>query len=239
MMPERLFTQPLYFQVRDALAGRIARGEWKAGTAIPSENDLARELGVSKGTMRKALDLLEDEALLSRRQGRGTFVLDPVSEGAGQRFNHFRLANGASVDAVAATLDLALAEANSFECERLQLVTGEKVYRIRRLRSRQGKAFMVEDASLPEVLFPQLVERALPSHRLVEIAQAYSVLLGDSAERVFAETCSASSAEALSIDPATPVLVLDRVIRTRDGQPAEWRRAECVPGEMHYQVAWG
>jgi GntR family transcriptional regulator len=238
MTPEHLFTQPLYLQLRDALAARIARGEWKVGTAIPGEGDLARELGVSKGTVRKALDLLEGESLLIRRQGRGTFVVDPGSEGAGQRFNHFRLANGAIVDGVACTLAVALAEASPSECERLQLVTGNKVYRIRRLRSRQGKAFMIENASLPAALFPQLVERDLRSHRLVEIAQAYSVLLGSSAERVLAETCSASAAEALRIEPGTPVLILDRVIRTRDGRPAEWRRAECVPGEMHYQVTW-
>jgi GntR family transcriptional regulator len=78
MMPERLFTQPLYLQLRDALATRMVRGEWKVGTAIPSEGDLARECGVSKGTMRKALDLLEGEGLLIRRQGRGTFVVSVV-----------------------------------------------------------------------------------------------------------------------------------------------------------------
>jgi GntR family transcriptional regulator len=238
MMPERLFTQPLYLQLRDALAARIARGEWRVGTAIPGEGDLARELGVSKGTVRKALDLLEGESLLIRRQGRGTFVVDPGSEGAGQRFNHFRLANGAIADGLASTLAIALAEASPSECERLQLVTGDKVYRIRRLRSRQGKAFMVENASLPVGLFPQLAERELSSHRLVEIAQAYSVLLGSSAERVLAGTCSALAAEALSIEAGTPVLILDRVIKTRDGRPAEWRGAECVPGEMHYQVTW-
>jgi GntR family transcriptional regulator len=238
MMPERLFTQPLYLQLRDALAARMVRREWKVGMPIPSEDDLAREFGVSKGTMRKALDLLEGEGLLIRRQGRGTFVVDPGSQEAGQRFNHFRLANGAIVDAIASTLAIALAEASTSECERLQLATGDKVYRIHRLRSRQGKAFMVENASLPAALFPQLAERELRSHRLIEIAQAYSVLLGGSAERVSAETCSASTAEALRIEPGTPVLILDRVIRTRDGRPAEWRRAECVPGEMHYQVTW-
>jgi GntR family transcriptional regulator len=211
MMPERLFTQPLYLQLRDALAARMVRGEWKVGTAIPSEGDLAREFGVSKGTMRKALDLLEDESLLIRRQGRGTFVVDPGSEGAGQRFNHFRLADGAIADGVASTLAIALAEASPSECERLQLVTGDEVYRIRRLRSREGKPFMIENVSLPAALFPRLVERDFRSHRLVEIARAYSVLLGNSAERVSAGTCSASAAEALRIEAGTPVLILDRV----------------------------
>ena len=44
-------TKPLYVQVRDALAERIATGQWKSGTSIPNEKDLAREFGVSAGTM--------------------------------------------------------------------------------------------------------------------------------------------------------------------------------------------
>ena len=56
--PSRFLTRPLYLQVRDALAARIAGGEWKPNSAIPNEGDLAREFGVSSGTMRKALDLM-------------------------------------------------------------------------------------------------------------------------------------------------------------------------------------
>ena len=236
-MPEGFFTQPLYLQLRDALAERIARGEWKPGTAIPGEGDLARELGVSKGTVRKALDLLESEHLLSRRQGRGTFVIDPRSQG--QRFNNFRLANGAAAEGEASTLDIVMAEANDPECARLQLVPGDQVYRISRVRLHQSKAFMIEAASLPAALFPQLLERGLRSHRLVEIAQAYSLLLGNSEERISVGSCSPLAAEALNLVQGTHVLMLDRIIRTRNGQPVEWRRAECVLNGMHYQVDLG
>ena len=80
-------TRPLYLQLRDALAERIATGQWKPSKIIPNENDLAREFGVSVGTMRKALDLLEDEHLITRRQGRGTFVNDPAADGLVNRFS--------------------------------------------------------------------------------------------------------------------------------------------------------
>jgi GntR family transcriptional regulator len=239
MMPEGFFTLPLYLQLRDALAERIARGEWKPGTAIPGEGDLARELGVSKGTMRKALDLLESEHLLSRRQGRGTFVTDPGSQDLAQRFNNFRLANGAAAGGEASTRDIVVAEASDSECAHLQLVPGEQVYRISRVRLHQSKAFMIEAASLPAALFPQLLERALRSHRLVEIAQAYSLLLGNSEERISVGTCSPLAVEALNLIQGTYVLMLDRIIRTRNGRPVEWRRAECVLNGVHYQVDLG
>jgi GntR family transcriptional regulator len=236
-MPERFSIQPLYLQLRDALAERIASGEWKSGDIIPNEVDLARELGVSQGTVRRSLDLLESEHVVTRRQGRGTFVNDPDSQA--YRFNNFRLANGAAAPTDASTLDIVMAEASDSECARLQLITGDQVYRISRIRSHLGRAFMIEGASLPAALFPQLVERALQSHRLVEIAQAYSLLLGNAEERILIGTCSPLAAEALNLAPGTPVLILDRVIKTRNGRPAEWRRAECVLTGMHYKAHLG
>ena len=71
-----LSNRPLYLQVRDAVAERIATGTWKIGIAIPNEGDLAREFGVSVGTVRKSLGLLEEQHILTRQQGRGTFVND-------------------------------------------------------------------------------------------------------------------------------------------------------------------
>ena len=88
MSSGRFSNRPLYLQLRDALAERIAGGQWKPGSAIPNESDLAREFGVSTGTMRKALDLMETERLLTRRQGRGTFVNDHASDELSARFSN-------------------------------------------------------------------------------------------------------------------------------------------------------
>jgi GntR family transcriptional regulator len=236
MRQERFFHRPLYLQVRDDLAQRIATGQWKPGDTLPNEIELARELGVSSGTMRRSLDLLESEHLVARQQGRGTFVKDPGGQDLAHRFNNIRLANGAHAGGETRTLNIALAEASEAECARLHLIKGDQVYRISRIRSHLNKAFMIEDASLPAALFPCLVETALPSHRLVGIARAYRLLLGDADERISVETPSQVAAEALHLPPGTQVLVLDRVVRTRDGRPAEWRRAECSLRKMHYQV---
>ena len=63
---------PLYAQVGDALRQRIQ--DLKVGAMLDSEIDLARELGVSPGTMRRALDTLEAEGFLDRQHGRGTRI---------------------------------------------------------------------------------------------------------------------------------------------------------------------
>jgi len=72
----RFQIRPLYLQVRDALLDRIKDGRWKPGANLPSEIDLHRQLGVSLGTLRKALSVLESEQLIIREPGRGTFVRD-------------------------------------------------------------------------------------------------------------------------------------------------------------------
>lgn len=68
----KFHTEPLYQQVAEAIVSRIAVGEWADG--LPSEQDIAREFGVSAGTMRKALSDLTKRGLLTRTQGWGTFV---------------------------------------------------------------------------------------------------------------------------------------------------------------------
>lgn len=67
----------LYKQVRDEIESRIKTREWKPGDQIPNEETLARRWGVSRGTIRQAIQQLCTEGVLLRQQGRGTFIAQP------------------------------------------------------------------------------------------------------------------------------------------------------------------
>ena len=84
--PTRL---PLYVQISELLHREIAAGHWLAGERLPTESKLAQDLDVAVGTLRKALAVLEDDGLLERRQGSGTYVKKPPEGGAIYQF--FRL----------------------------------------------------------------------------------------------------------------------------------------------------
>src|SRR3954467_10464577 len=71
---ESLGYRPLYRQVKELLIKRLGDGSWTPGQLLPREPEIAADLGVSPGTVRKALDEMSAESLLVRRQGRGTFV---------------------------------------------------------------------------------------------------------------------------------------------------------------------
>jgi GntR family transcriptional regulator len=65
---------PFYFQLAEALEHEISSGRWVPGTRVPSEPDLCKRYGLSRTTIRQALARLEQEGLVSREKGRGTFV---------------------------------------------------------------------------------------------------------------------------------------------------------------------
>src|SRR5215207_4706749 len=66
--------RPLYEQIKVLLTNSLVAREWKPGEAIPSEMELAARYHVSQGTVRKAIDALAAEHIVTRRQGKGTFV---------------------------------------------------------------------------------------------------------------------------------------------------------------------
>lgn len=80
--------EPLYLRLRRALMECLSSGRWMPGDKLPSEGELARELGVSLGTVQKVLNGLAKEGVLVRRHGHGTFV--SVGRGQSQMLLHFR-----------------------------------------------------------------------------------------------------------------------------------------------------
>lgn len=235
MEPDWASRRPLYMQVRDALLDRISNGTWKPGMAIPNEQDLAREMGVSAGTMRKALDLLEAEHLVTRRQGRGTFINDQASERLVARFSNLRASDGRRILGHADDAHVVEGQANQMECERLLLDSGALVYRIHRTRSHLGRPSIVEEVSLPAERFPGLMQAPDPKKELTVLARDHFVVLGDAEERVCAVLPPPAVARTLEISSTHPVLLLDRIVCAIEPRiPVEWRTAYCRWGDGHY-----
>ena len=73
----------LYRQIADQIAALIEKGEYGAGERLPPERDLARQLGVSRPSVREALIALEVEGYVEVRVGSGVYVIGPESAGSG------------------------------------------------------------------------------------------------------------------------------------------------------------
>jgi GntR family transcriptional regulator len=227
-------TRPLYLQVRDLLVGRIVAGEWKPGGTLPNEVDLARDLSVSPGTVRRALEQMEDERLIHRRQGRGTFVADHASEELAIRYTNIRSSSGVRIVGQVGRTSASRGPANDMEQKRLRLRPTAGVTRIHRIRESSEAPFMVEDVALPDSLFPGLADQRDIPNRITLLAQQHGILLGRAEEQVKIALADEQTAQELAIAKKTPVLQLDRVVYSLDGRPVEWRLAKCNFGDEVY-----
>ncbi len=233
----RFSTRPLYLQVKDMLVQRIAVGAWKAGAAIPNEIELSRELGISVGTVRKALDEMESERLICRRQGRGTFVIDQTTTENAVRFSNIRDPQGLRIGSDMVRCTIVAATANETEARHLQLRTGEPIFRIHRVRAHDGIPLMVEESIIPQSHFPGLEREGDVSPSIVVLAHHFGVLLGRAEEKVGVAAARGDVAKLLNVAEGEPLLTLDCVVHAIDGRPIEWRLASCNLRENHYFAA--
>lgn len=226
--------RPLYRQVRERMLARLIDGTWRPGTALPSEHELARLLGVSQGTVRKALDTLAAEHLVVRRQGRGTFVAE-IDE---QRilFRFFRLTpdRGAAEFPESRVVAVRAARATVVEREALGLPAPGRVVRIRRLRTLGGVPAIAETLAVPEALFPGLATGDIPNNLYALYALEYGVTIGRAVERLTAVAAAADDAALLGVAAGAPLLCCARVAHALDGTPAEHRVSLCRTDRFHY-----
>jgi GntR family transcriptional regulator len=228
-------TRPLYLQVRDMLLGRITTGNWKPGTLIPNEVDLAREFGLSVGTVRKALDQLQAERLLTRRQGRGTFVNDLSSAEHSSRFSNLYSDRGERIAMSAKTLSASVAPASEAQLRALELSKNSSVINLVRLRSSPGGVRMYEECALPAALFRGLVDDGDIPDEIAAIAQRYGQIVGSAEESVSVTAANEDAAAKLSVAVGSPLMVLDRRAFAVDGIPVEWRQAICHAPATQYR----
>lgn len=228
---------PLYSQIADVVAERIAGKTWKPGWPMPNEGDLAREFGVSMGTIRKALDELEARRIIERRQGRGTFVLDQSSDGLALRFSRICDKHGNLVcDREAAMLSQEIAPANSIEREHLKLAAGEEVVRTRRVRSHNGRPARHESACLAKGRIGIRTVDEVGDYLIVPLAQKCGIYLAPSTETITAVPAPRDVAGLLNVEPGDMLLKLDRVISSDGEEPIEWRVSLCNLQDEYYFV---
>ena len=127
--------QPLYKQVYDLLVDRIANNHWKPSDPLPSEFALADELGVSQGTVRKALNQMVDEQLLTRRQGKGTYVAEHTQESSLFRFFRFKESGGENLIPETKLISTTVRNLNEREAKILQLESTELACEMVRVRA--------------------------------------------------------------------------------------------------------
>ncbi|WP_244028740.1 GntR family transcriptional regulator [Methylobacterium sp. J-090] len=233
---EPLASRPLYLQARDLMLRRIVDGTWTPGSYLPSEPQLATDLGVSIGTIRKAMEDLVGQGLLERQHGRGTQVVPHSSDRSRFRFLRFVHGDGRPFRPVARVLAAGLARADAEDRARLGLAAGARVLVLLRTRSEDGVPMVYERIALPADLFAQL--HAEPgAEMLEEIYVLYQARCGQTVARardeIATDGASAAVAAALGCAPGAALLLVRRVAVSLAGAPIEYRQSWTAA--LHYR----
>lgn len=236
-LPDRPGFRPLYQQVRELLLARIVSGVWRPAEALPSEQTLASELGVSHGTVRKALDSLAADNLVERRQGKGTYVVEHTQESAHFRF--FKIAYPGGERAMPSCRKASISErlARPAERQRLGLAPDARVFQIRRDRFIDGAVAVREVIVISAELFSGLEKRQPLPNTLYTIYQAeFGVSIVSASEQIQSIAAGRDDAEALGIEPGAPILEINRTAYDITGRAIELRQSRFATGKLIYSV---
>jgi len=227
---------PLYRQVKEILLQRIARGDWQPGALLPAEPKLGQELGVSPGTVRKALDELAALKLVVRQQGRGTFVAAQTPDSA--LFHFFRLVDlhGERVTPSSRELGREQGPATPEERQRLELRGRARVTRVRRLRQ-AGEGMILEQIVVPSTLFADLYDHPgeLPNTLYDLYQKRHGKTVRRASESLHARAVDdPEEARLLQLEAGAAALEIDRIAYSFDDLPIEWRRSLVDTRKIRY-----
>jgi GntR family transcriptional regulator len=225
---------PLYRQARRELQRLVESGRYAPGDALPSESVLAGTLGVSVGTLRKAVDELVHEHVLVRRQGKGTFVALHTDDRFMFQFFHveprgdftaegeLRAREYPQVDCVG----FARGRADEAEAAALRIRPGDPVVRVDNRLSLSGRPVVHDRIVVSAQMFRGLgekrfVERPGTIYHLYQ--RDYGITVLRARERARATAAGRETARILGVPVGKPVLEVHRLALTFGDKPVEYR----------------
>lgn len=230
---------PLYREVKRLLTRGLADGRWAPGEALPSEARLAQTLGVSIGTLRKAVDELVAEQVLVRRQGSGTYVATHGPSRYLFTFFHVVAEDGARELPEPELVAFAAGRAGADEAFKLGIAAGDRVLRIRNLLKLAGEPVVLDDIVLPRALFPDLTERVFRSREstIYNLYQTrYGINVVRAVERLRSRPAARDEAALIGLDRGEAALEIRRLALTYHDRPVELRRS-VVNTRRHEYIA--
>jgi len=228
-------SRPLYQQIKTLIIQQIVNGRWPPGQRLPSEFQLGDEFGVSQGTVRKALDVLAQEGLLVRHQGKGTYVAEHDQQQSLFKFFHLVSDNNKRELPESRILDIKEDDATAAEQALIFFTDSNRVFRIRRLRFLEGEPVIIEMLTVPVWLVRDEAEaQALPNtvYRYYQLERGVTV--ARTPEKLRAVAANTSDAAYLEIPPATPLLEIDRSAIDMQDRVVERRISRCKTDQYYY-----
>ncbi|MQA62667.1 MAG: UTRA domain-containing protein [Actinophytocola sp.] len=210
--------------VRDVLLDLI--DDLAQGDPLPAERELASRVGVSRMTLRKAVDELVAAGRVVRRRGMGTFVAGPklAQPLTATSFTEDMLARGHVPGA--RTVSARTGPAGAVIGRRLEVSPGDEVLRVRRLRLADDQPMAIEELHVPTAIVPGLTGEDLVDHSFYELLQQrYGVRISSGIQVLEPTVTDPEESELLGVPMHSPAFLFERASRSEDGTVIEFVRS--------------
>jgi GntR family transcriptional regulator len=219
---------PYYIQLIDILREKVQSGQWNPGLQIPGEQELCELYGVSRTVVRQALRELELDGMITRRKGKGTFIAPPkIGEGLVQKLTGFyqdMVERG--LRPMTRVLHQNVVPATDKVARFLTVPVGEQVVDLLRVRSLNDEPIQLTTSYIPLSICPALATVDLTNRSLYEFMETQCGVFIAKGKR-YVEAVLANEAEAaiLGIERGAPLLMLDSISYSENGQVVEYYHA--------------
>lgn len=223
---------PMYRVIEKDLTAQIESAELKPNAKLPGEHALASRYGVSRMTVRQALNQLEAGSLITKQRGSGTFVSPLTSRG--RRLNRLKsfseeLSEGRH-SVTTRVLRFELEHAAAAESSALRVPEGRELTRFARLRLVDGQTAAMQDSWIPYSVAPGLVRDGIIEGSLYRtLRERYGIELKWADQIMTAALLDEALAQTLGVEPGSAVLHTTRTTYDDSGEAVEYAQSWTLP----------
>ncbi len=229
---------PLHEQISSWIADRIRDGHFGADEQLPSENEFCRRFDVSRLTVRRALQTLEADGYIYRRQGLGSFVADRrLAQGLVRLTDFAQDMARAGLEASSRILHRRHEAAPDDVAARLGIDPGTRVLRLDRLRLGDGHPVALDRTWLPPYYAQLLEGHDLEARTIYEVLEGeYGIPAYSGRYRLTAIAAELDVAGPLAVPRGSPLLLIERLSRTAGDRPLYFQRRYYRSDRVSYEL---
>jgi DNA-binding GntR family transcriptional regulator len=228
----------LSFAVRDQLAERIASGEIAAGSRLPPEPQLAADLGVSRATLREALRSLEEDGLVTRTRGAGTYATNRprLRNNLDLNFGVSEAIRAAGMRPGTASTSVRTAAASADDAQALELQRGDTVVVLERVRTADGRPVVWSRDVVRATLLPAGALERAGDVSVYDVLATGGVTIQHGIVTVEPQVADKALAKRLRIDQGALLLYLRQVDYDAGGEPVLLSHEHHVADAFEFSV---
>lgn len=235
---QALSPAPLYAQIKEVLRARILDGSYQPHQQMPSESEMMAAFNVSRITVRQALSDLQNEGLIFRIHGKGTFVSKPKAfQDLGRLQGFGEAMRQMGYETFARVVSVRHIKPEPQVRDRLRLDKRAKVTELQRVRFLNREPISLDITYVPTHIGMKLAKEDLASRDVFAILENdYGLSLGHADLQIGSTLADENLSTQLRVEEGSPVLVIERTTHTSDGTPIDYEHLYYRGDAFQYKV---